>query len=113
MLLTVRPTTRPATRGSARGRPAGSNRPGGADIFRHLVGHYLHQVMEAEVGEITGAGKDERSPEERVNLRNGYRSRDWDTRVGTVPLNIPKLREGSYMPNFIEPRQLCMRISPP
>ena len=75
---------------------------GGEDFFRELLSWALHQVMEAEVGEIAEAGKGERSPGERANLRNGYRRRDWDTRVGTIPLNIPKLRVGSYHPSFLE-----------
>ena len=81
----------------------------GDDFVRELLSWALHKVMEAEVGEITGAGKGERAPEERENARNGYRRRDWDTRVGTIPLNIPKLREGSYMPSFIEPRRTSER----
>ena len=48
----------------------------------------------------------ERSPE-RVNQRNGYRERDWQTRAGTVELRIPKLRKGSYFPAFLEPRRLA------
>ena len=67
------------------------------------------QVMEAEVGEIAGAGKGEISPEGRGAWRNGYRRRDWDTRVGTIPLNIPKLREGTYFPSFLEPRRTSER----
>ena len=60
--------------------------------------------MELEVGEKTGAGLYERSPE-RVAYRNGYRERQWDTRVGTVPLEIPHIREGSYFPSLLEPRR--------
>ena len=56
----------------------------GEDFLRELLSWALRHVMEAEVGEITGAGKGERSPEERANLRIGYRRRDWDTRVGTI-----------------------------
>ena len=52
----------------------------------------------------------ERSPE-RVTYRNGYRNRTWDTRVGTMALHIPKLREGSYFPSLLEPRRL-QRESP-
>jgi transposase-like protein len=51
--------------------------------------------MGAEADVLCGAGYRERSPE-RVNMRNGYRERDWDTRVGTIELAIPKLRRGSY-----------------
>ena len=51
-----------------------------------------------------GAGYDEKSPE-RLNSRNGYRERTWDTRAGSVELKIPKLRQGSYFPEFLEPRR--------
>ena len=80
-------------------------RHAGDDFIRQLLSWALHKVMEAEVGEITGVPKGRRATEERENARNGYRRRDWKTRVGTIPLNIPKLREGSYMPSFIEPRR--------
>ena len=56
----------------------------------------------------TGAEYGERSPE-RVTQRNGYRSRAWDTRVGTMELHIPKLREGSYFPSLLEPRRRSER----
>ena len=52
------------------------------------------------MGEVTGAGHGERSPE-RLVQRNGYRDRDWQTRVGTVEQHIPKLRRGSYYPAFL------------
>ena len=55
-----------------------------------------------------GAEYGERSPE-RVTQRNGYRSRAWDTRVGTMELHIPKLREGSYFPSLLEPRRRSER----
>ena len=47
----------------------------------------------------------ENAAPERVTQRNGYRSRAWDTRVGTMELHIPKLREGSYFPSLLEPRR--------
>jgi transposase-like protein len=60
--------------------------------------------MELETDTLCGAGHGERSAE-RVNQRNGFRDRDWQTRVGTVELRIPKLRKGSYFPAFLEPRR--------
>ncbi len=51
-----------------------------------------------------GAAHGERTPE-RINQRNGYRDRLWETRAGTVELKIPKLRKGSYFPGFLEPRR--------
>jgi transposase-like protein len=62
--------------------------------------------MELEVERLTGAAHGERSPE-RINQRNGYHDRLWDTRAGTVELRIPKLRKGSYFPAFLEPRRLA------
>ena len=53
--------------------------------------------MDIEVAALCGAGHGERSPD-RENQRNGERPRQWDTRAGTIGLNIPKLRKGSYVP---------------
>ena len=64
--------------------------------------------MEAEVSAGIGAEHGERSPN-RITPRNGYRSRAWDTRVGTMELRIPKLREGSYLPSLLEPRRRSER----
>ncbi len=61
-------------------------------------------AMETEVKQLTGAEKYERTSE-RKNQRNGYRGREWDTRVGRVDLQIPKLRQGSYFPSLLEPRR--------
>ena len=66
----------------------------------------LTTVMDGEVSVLCGAGHGERS-EERSNVRNGYRDRLLETRLGTVELKIPKLREGSYFPSFLEPRRPC------
>lgn len=75
-----------------------------ADLIREAVALLCHQIMEAEVTQITGAGLGERAPGERVTHRNGYRERRWDTRAGSIELFIPKLRQGSYFPGFLEPR---------
>jgi putative transposase len=61
-------------------------------------------AIELEAEEIIGAGHYERSPD-RKTRRNGYRERKWETRVGELPLKIPKLREGSYFPSLLEPRR--------
>jgi transposase-like protein len=74
------------------------------DLLRDGVTLLAHQLMEIEVNEKAGAEKYERSPE-RAAYRNGYRERDWDTRVGTIPLRIPRLRTGTYFPSLIEPRR--------
>ena len=75
-----------------------------ATFLREMIGFAAQRLMELEVGEVTGAGLGERSPE-RLVQRNGYRERDWQTRAGTVELRIPKLRRGSYFPAFLEPRR--------
>jgi transposase-like protein len=65
----------------------------------------VNVLMGAEVEAVCGAGYGERS-DDRVNSRNGYRSRGWDTRVGSIDLQIPKLRQGSYFPGWLlEPRR--------
>ncbi|MCK6529147.1 IS256 family transposase [Myxococcota bacterium] len=74
------------------------------DWLRELAGRFLAQVMEEEAGVLCGAGYGERS-EERQNSRNGYRPREFETRLGSLELKIPKLREGSYFPGFLEPRR--------
>jgi transposase-like protein len=66
-----------------------------ADLLRGMIGFAAERLMALEVGGLTGAGYSERS-ESRINQRNGYRERDWQTRAGTVELRIPKLRKGSY-----------------
>ncbi len=74
------------------------------DFLRELVQDAAQRLMDIEVAAVCGAGHGERSPE-RENQRNGYRPRQWDTRAGTIGLNIPKLRKGSYFPTFLEPRR--------
>lgn len=76
----------------------------GSDWLREAVRAMVQELMEAEVRAQIGAGRYERT-EERTTQRNGYRLRPWDTRLGSMELAIPKLRTGSYFPNFLEPRR--------
>jgi transposase-like protein len=76
----------------------------GADLVRDSLRWLVQQLMEAEVSELIGAAHGERS-EDRATWRNGYRPRRWDTRAGELELRIPKLRQGSYFPSFLEPRR--------
>jgi putative transposase len=79
------------------------------DLLREMVRLFCERVMGEEVDAICGAPYGERS-EERTNRRNGYRSRAWDTRTGTIELAVPKLREGSYFPDWLlEPRRRAER----
>ena len=68
----------------------------------------LQVLMEQEVSQQIGAGRYERSAE-RETYRNGFRVGMWETRVGEIPLRIPKLRQGSYYPSFLEPRRRAER----
>ena len=75
------------------------------DLLRAMVQDFAEALMGAEADALCGAGYGERSPE-RVNRRNGYRERDWDTRVGSIELAVPRLREGSYFPDWLlQPRR--------
>jgi len=78
----------------------------GADpsFLRDGVRLLAQELMDVEVTQLAGAGLHERS-ENRLTYRNGYREREWDTRVGTVDLQIPKLRQGAYFPSLLEPRR--------
>jgi putative transposase len=78
---------------------------GDADFLRAVAEAVLQLLMEADVEGLVGAGRHERSPE-RLNWRNGYRERALDTRLGTLQLRVPKLRQGSYFPPFLEPRKV-------
>jgi putative transposase len=73
---------------------------GDVDLLRSLVKQVVEALMGAEVDAVCGAAHGERHPQ-RVNRRNGYRERPWDTRTGTIDLALPKLREGSYFPDWL------------
>jgi len=74
------------------------------DMLRQMVQFMAQRLMEIDVETLCGAAYDEKQAG-RLNSRNGYRDRTWETRAGTVPLRIPKLRSGSYFPEFLEPRR--------
>jgi putative transposase len=77
---------------------------GDVDFLREGLKVPAEAVMDAEVSQLIGTERFERSTE-RTNYRNGYRRREWDTRVGTIELQIPKLRKGSYFPSLLQPRR--------
>ena len=68
------------------------------DLLREIVKGMVETLMSAEADNICGAPY-RKSSAERVNRRNGYRERRWDTRVGTIDLASPRLRQGSYFPD--------------
>jgi putative transposase len=74
------------------------------DLLREMVRSFAETLMSAEADAMCGATYGERS-EERVNCRNGYRERDFDTRAGTIELRVPKLRQGSYYPDWLFERR--------
>src|SRR5215207_1727462 len=74
------------------------------DVLRDSAAWMAAELMEAEVAAQIGAELGERTSE-RLTHRNGYRPRRWDTRVGELQLAIPRLRQGSYFPSFLEPRR--------
>ena len=78
---------------------------GDGDFLRAVAEAVLQLLMETDVEGLIGVGRHERSPE-RLNYRNGYRDRTLDTRLGTLALRVPKLRQGSYFPPFLEPRKM-------
>jgi len=74
------------------------------DFLRAVAEAVLQLLMEADVEGLIGAGRHERA-EQRTTWRNGYRDRSLDTRLGTLNLKVPKLRQGSYFPGFLEARK--------
>ena len=81
---------------------------GDVDFLRDGLKMLAEAFMDLEIKSKTGAELYERSGE-RQSYRNGYRERVWDTRAGTVPLRIPRLRMGSYFPSLLEPRRRAER----
>ena len=74
-----------------------------ADLLKQMIQYVAQRMMEMDAESLCAA-YGERSAE-RLNSRNGYRERQWDTRAGSIDLKIPKLRKGSYFPGFLEPRR--------
>jgi putative transposase len=80
-----------------------------ADLLRGMVQQMAEVLLSADASAACNAGYGERSPD-RTNARNGYRTRQWDTRAGSIELAIPKLRRGSYYPDWLlEPRRRAER----
>jgi putative transposase len=75
------------------------------DFVREAVVLVARELMEAEISEQVGAELGEVAPEARITHRNGYRPRPWETRVGELELLVPRARQGSYFPSFLEPRR--------
>ena len=75
------------------------------DVLQEMLRIFAETLMDADAQSLCNAAYNEKSPE-RTNTRNGYRSRAWDTRAGTIDLAVPKLRQGSYFPSWLlEPRR--------
>jgi transposase-like protein len=70
------------------------------DLLRELLTTFVNTLMSAEADAVCGAAYGTVS-EERVNRRNGYRPREFDTRAGTIELTFPKLRQGTYFPEWL------------
>ena len=74
------------------------------DLLRAMIQTFVEALMSADADAVCGAGYGQRSPD-RSNTRNGYRRRGWDTRAGSIELAVPKLREGSYFPEWLLERR--------
>jgi putative transposase len=79
-----------------------------ADFLREGVRVLAEELMEMELAEHVGAERHERTAD-RTGYRNGYRDRPWDTRVGTIELKVPRVRDGSFFPSLLEPRRRAER----
>ena len=74
------------------------------DLLRELLQTFINTLLSVEADAVCGAGYGVSSPD-RVNRRNGYRHRDFDTRAGSIDVAIPKLRQGSYFPEWLLERR--------
>src|SRR5687768_11191129 len=74
------------------------------DLLRAMLQAFAEALMSADADAVCGAGYGQRNPD-RTNTRNGYRRRGWDTRAGSIDLAVPKLREGSYFPDWLLERR--------
>ena len=81
------------------------------DLLRNMIQTFAEALMSADADAVCGAGYGQRSIE-RTNTRNGYRRRGWDTRAGSIDLAIPKLREGSYFPEWLLERRRRAESAP-
>ena len=81
---------------------------GDVDFLREGAQVLGEALMELEVTRHVGAERHERTPE-RTGQRNGYRERGWDTRVGTIELRVPRVRDGSYFSSLLDPRKRAER----
>jgi transposase-like protein len=84
--------------------PPSLDNPEGRDLVREMLAEMARMTMASEVDGLCGASYGTRS-ESRANSRNGYRERAWDTRAGEISLQVPRLRQGTYLPSFLEPRR--------
>ena len=82
------------------------------DLLRAMLKTFVEALLSADADAACGAAYGERSAD-RTNRRNGYRDREWDTRAGTVEVAIPKLREGSYFPDWLLQPRLAAAATPP
>ena len=78
------------------------------DFLRDGVRMLAQELMELEVSQHVGADRYERTPA-RTGQRNGTRERQWDTRVGSIELSVPRVRDGSFFPTLLEPRKRAER----